>query len=401
VKAGFFPDLPLPLSEMVLFGIILLTGALGSRLTARSRFLPKVSGYLAIGFLLGPSMLNWLNEALISQTQFLVEIATGIILFELGRRLDLGWLRHDRGLLATALTECAASFVAVYVALILCGLDPLLSALAAAIGISTSPAVFLMVARELGAEGQVTRRAANLVAFNNGVALVVFTILLSLVHVNFNAGVTKILLHPTYLLLGSVALGAAAFLVMLLVARFTGKQEGTQFIVLVGAILVAVGLARSLNLSVLLALLALGVCARNLDRSHHLLPVELGYASEIFMVLLFVVAGAQLQFNRFPEIAVAASAFVLVRACAKVLPVVTLCRLNHLTFSQSSMLGLLLVPLAAIALSMSQTVSSYYPALAHDLGALMITSVTFLEIVGPILTHYAFRKAGEANPVPV
>ncbi len=400
MEVPFLPKLPLPFSDMALFGLILLAGVLGDRLTSRTRFLPKITGYLLIGFLLGRSGLGWLGADSLAHTKFLIDIAVGIVLFDLGRRLDLTWLRNDRALLVTALVECAVSFLAIGFALYLVGLTPLLAALAAAIGISTSPAIFLMVARELGAEGQVTRRAANLVAFNNAVALLLFAVLLSLVHANFSASWVHVLLHPAYLLLGSVLLGAAVFAIMLGAARFAGKQEQTQFILLVGAVLLAVGVADALNLSVLLSLLTLGICTRNFDRRHHLDHVDFGHASEVFVVLLFVVAGASMRFENFPEIALAASVFIAVRAAAKLLPSFTFSRYNRLTFVQGSMLGLLLMPLATIALSMTQSVELYYPSLAADLNALMITSVTVLEILGPIITQYAFKRSGEARPMP-
>jgi NhaP-type Na+/H+ or K+/H+ antiporter len=98
----FLPDWPLPLSAMAVFGAILLVGAIGAALANRSRFLPAVMGYLLVGLLLGPGGLNWLSADLIASTQFLIDIASAIVLFELGRRLDLGWLRYDRGLLFTA-----------------------------------------------------------------------------------------------------------------------------------------------------------------------------------------------------------------------------------------------------------------------------------------------------------
>jgi Kef-type K+ transport system membrane component KefB len=396
MEAQFLPNWPLRLSEVALFGIILLAGLIGSQVVRRTGFLPRISGYLAIGLVVGPSGLNWLTEDLIGSVQFFVDIATGLILFELGRRLDLAWLRHDRGLLATVVAEALLSFAAVFFTLRYFGFSPLIAGLAGTIGISTSPAVVLLVAHELGAEGQVTRRAFSLTATNNVIAIVVFTVLLSLVHLNLQANLKTILLHPFYLLAGSVVAGYAVFYAMLLMARLVGKRESEQFIVLVGGILLAVGVAGMLNLPVLLTLLALGIFAKNLDRAHDLLEIEFGYASQLFFVLLFVVAGASMRFGHFTQAFWPALAFVIVRAAAKLLPAVAFARTSRLSVTQGAMLGVALIPLTGLA--MAQSVAALYPGFGGELIALMGLSVTILEIVGPIATQYALKRAGESHP---
>ena len=395
---ALFPKWPFVFSEMALFGIILLFGLIGSQLVRRTGFVPRITGYLAIGFLLGPSNLNWLNNEVLGAVQIFVDIGIGLVLFELGRRLDLEWLRHNLGLLATSIGECLFSFGAILAVLLYVDFPPLQAAFAAAIGIATAPGVVLLVARDLAADGQVTRRAINLVAINNVIALIAFTVLLSLGHLNSQASWATILLHPVYLLLGSLTLGMASFFVMLVLARFLGKNEAQHFILLVGSILLAVGAARMLNLSVLMTLLALGIFAKNFDWRHAIMDVEFGYAGELFFVLLFVVAGAGIRFNNFPDVLWIALAFVVVRSVAKLLPAIVFARMSGASVLQGAMLGVLLLPLAAIAFDMTQSVMALYPGFGDEFRALMVTSISLLEVVGPVAAQYALKRVGEAQP---
>ena len=64
------------------------------------------------------------------------------------------------------------------------------------------------------------------------------------------------LAHPLYLIFGSIVLGYVAFMVARWLARWLGKREDAQFVMLLGMIVTTVGFAISFKLSVLLALLA-------------------------------------------------------------------------------------------------------------------------------------------------
>jgi NhaP-type Na+/H+ or K+/H+ antiporter len=93
--------------------------------------------------------------------------------------------------------------------------------------------------------------------------------------------------------------GWLACILMLRLAAWLGKSEERQFILMVGTVVVTVGVAHALKLSVSLALLTLGMLARNLDRGYAVLPVHFGHGSQLFFVILFVLVGASLEFSAF------------------------------------------------------------------------------------------------------
>ena len=292
----FLPHFPIHFNPIVLFGLTLLLGLLGGEIAKTTRLLPRISGYIAVGFLVGPNGFNIATASALADASFFVDIALGLILFDLGRHLDFSWLKHDRGLLPMAITESFLTFSLVFIVLYIFKFPWLPSALAATIATATSPAVVMMVAHDISSEGPITRRTMMLTSLNNLFALILFTILLPVTYVKSSTP-QIISEHITYRLFGSVILGLVIFIITTCLSRLTGKNKESQFILFVGAVALGIGLAISLNLSTMLTLFTFGVAARNLDRNHRLTEVDFGWLARLFFVLLFVVTGVYLKFQ--------------------------------------------------------------------------------------------------------
>ena len=258
-----------------------------------------------------------------------------------------------------AASESLLSFLFVYWTLLFLDVAHVYAATAAAIAVATSPAVLLMIVHDQSAKGPLTERMLTLTALNNVVAFLGVTLLFGFVHLEYQVNWARALLHPLYLIAGSAALGYLAFVVARWLARWFGKREDIQFIMLLGLIVATVGLAISYKFSVLLALLAFGVFAKNLDRNHDLMAVEFGPGGQLFLVVLFVITGAGLQLS---ELAVAGGlglAFVLARLAGKLAGLAMFARLSGLTQKKTALLGVGMVPMSAIAVVMLQALRSF------------------------------------------
>jgi Kef-type K+ transport system membrane component KefB len=382
----------------VLFGALLLAGLLGGELARRALGLPRIVGYVLAGVLLGPQVSGLLGAGLLDRARVLIDLSLGLIVFELGHRLDLQWLRRNRWLFAAAIAESVVGFGAICAALLAFGFAPLLAVTAAAIGTATSPAVVLLVAHELRAAGQVTERMLLLTAVNCVFAFVALTLLLPFLHLEHAVSWGEAVLHPLYVLSGSLIMGFVGSAALLWLSRWVGKREDRQFILLVALVVLAVGLARSLNLSVVLALITLGILARNLDRRHVLLPLRFGYGGQLFFVILFVLTGASLEFGALPAAAGAVAAFIAARFLGKALALLALGRLSGVSAAGAGLLSVALVPMSGLALVMVLDTASLYPGFGGELAAVVLSAVAVLEIFGPIATQFALKRAGEADP---
>jgi len=175
---SFLPKLPLELSQPVLFGALLVLGLVCGEAIRRYAALPRITGYVLAGVALGPQGSGLLGADVLGATRLLVDLSIGLIVFELGFRLDFEWLQRNKWLFVTAIAESVFSFWAIFAALTYFEFRPLLAAAAAAIGTATSPPVVMLVAHELRAEGQVTERMLLFTAVNSVFAYVVLTLLL-------------------------------------------------------------------------------------------------------------------------------------------------------------------------------------------------------------------------------
>jgi NhaP-type Na+/H+ or K+/H+ antiporter len=275
--------------------------------------------------------------------------------------------------------------------------QPLYAAVAAAIGVSTSPAVLMLVAQEMRAEGQVTERALNLAAINSVVAFVSLTMLLSWIHHEYRAGLVTIALHPIYILGGSLILGYAACMTALLLSRWLGKRAQSHYVLLLALIVVTVGAARMLELSVLLALLAFGVMARNLDARHDLMTVDLGRIGQLFFVVLFVISGAMMEVGALVTGGGLALVYILARFAGKSIGVLSLTYFSGVRTGSAGLLCIALTPMSVLALAMVQGTVKLYPEFGAGLSAIVLSAVLILELVGPVAVQYALKQAGESG----
>jgi Kef-type K+ transport system membrane component KefB len=394
---NFLPGFPIAPSELMLLGGVLLAGLACGEVLWRVLRLPRITGYLMAGIVVGPGALGVLDQGMLDSARVVLDVALGLILYELGSRLDIGWIRRNRWLLASSVAESALSFLSIFLTLRWLDISPLLAAVAAAIGMATAASVLLMVIHEQRAEGPLTEQAVSLTALNNVFAVVAVTMLLAYLHLEYQAGWHVMLLHPVYLLVGSVVLGYAVSFVTLALAGWFGKREVMQFVLLVSMILLAVGVATALQLSVLLTLLSFGVLARNRDRDRRLLPVEFGPTAQVFFIALFVLTGASLNWSELTVVGWAGFIYLAARLAGKMAGILVFAPLTGLRVRKAGLLGLALMPMSAVAVMLVDFTSRVYPAFGVELAAIVMSAVLVMALAGPALTQAALRLAGEAR----
>jgi Kef-type K+ transport system membrane component KefB len=243
----------------------------------------------------------------------------------------------------------------------------------------------------------VTERALNLVAINSVVAYLLATVLLSWLHREYQAGWTTAVSHPLYLLAGSVLLGYVMSWAAIVCARCVGKREELQTVLLFGLILLGVGGALVLKLSVMLTLLAFGVMVKNVDEKYDVMAVDSGRAGQMFFVVLFVAAGAALQLPESAASWAIGVAYLLARFAGKSAAVLGLAYFSGVRRGSPGLLALTLTPLSGLAIVMVYGTADLYPDFAARLSEIVLPAVLILELVGPLAVQFALRSAGEAG----
>ncbi|MFZ5503738.1 MAG: cation:proton antiporter [Pseudomonadota bacterium] len=391
----FLPSWPADISLFVAFGLMLIIGAMGGYIAHRVSWIPSITGFMVVGFAFGPSGMNVLNATTIAESRILVDIALALILYRLGLSLDVRLIWRSPALLLISLFESVATFGLVYYVLHWFGVSTVLSLLVAAIAISSSPAVLLHVAHEVGAKGEVTESSKTLVAINNLISFLAFSAVLPALLYSTGADLTTIVAQPLYQLLGSLLLGLVLALALHYFAVKTSKASQYRLALVIGTIMVAIGLAYQLKLSVLLTPMVIGVVVTSLERDTLVSELEFGAAFELFFIVLFVFAGAGLHLHELIQFAPIVLALVLARSAAKILGVMSTSTFLKRPYRQGVSSGLLLVPMAGLAIGLVQTSGALFPQYAGTVTAIVLGAVTVFETIGPPIAAFAFRYSGE------
>lgn len=394
----YLPSWPLELNTMFFIGFLLFCGALGGFVAHRLQWLPSITGFMLVGLLAGPNVMGIFSYESLEQSRVIVDIALALILYRLGLSLDLKVILKDRALLLVSLMESTLTFACVYWALTWMGMDELPSAVVAAIAVSSSPAVLLHVAHELGAEGPTTERAQVLVALNNVIAFLMFAALMPALYRHNSAPLSTIIGAPLYQFFGSAVLGVVLGWALHAVALLTRQAPQYSLALVVGAVSMTLGLALSLGLSSLFAPLVLGMVVKSVEKKNLIANMEFGPAFELFFVALFVYAGANLHLVEMVQFAPAAGAFVLARCVAKWTATSATGHLMGWPARTHLNVGLTLWPMAGMAIGLAHITVANFPLVGAEVASIVLAGVAVFETLGPPVVARALRWAGEVNP---
>lgn len=381
----------------VQWSLLLALAAAAGHLLQRHLGLPKVLGYVLAGALAGFSGFTTATWPLDGVALFMTELGLSVVLFEVGGRLTLRWLRHNPMLLAQSLTESAATYAAVYFVLRAFDIADALRAPLALLAVAASPAVLMRVATDAKASGPVTDRAVTLTALNT-----LYVLALGGGMARFLGGLDSSPLDavaPALLLLSiSVLFGALLALALRAVLRvMSAASENTSVLLLA---LVAAGTTWAANFggsAPLTALLA-GMLLKAMHPRPWSWPRQFGTAASILAILMFVLvsmAAAQADWDLRAWHLIAA--LVLVRALAK-LGAIALAGLGSgASLRQSCWTAATMGPMSAVALLLLSQFAQFVPALAPQLTVIALPMILCMETLGALLTTVALRRAGETH----
>ena len=393
----FLPPFPESIDALALFSLLLVTGLLmGEWLHAHARW-PKVIGYVLAGILFGPSLLGWIGVETLAQARPIADAALGLLMMEVGRRLDLSWLRRNPELLRSTLADIGLSFALIFVfALWLVGLSPAWAAATAAVTMASAPAVVLLTVEESRAQGQVTERIILHTAISSAASFVAFAFVLGVVHAELSADWLNAVVHPIWVVTGALLVGGLGSWLALRIARALPKRSLAQVFVLVACALLAVGIARMLAVPVFLTLFLMGVLLAAFDRRQTLRYTELPDGHWLLAIVLFVIVGASLPWQEFTWLAgLQALGLLLVRAAAKAAALAW--SGGSLPLPKRLLVGMGIQPLSATAVFMAYELASLYPEVGRSALTLPLFAAAMMELAGPALCRLALRRSGECE----
>lgn len=357
--------------------------------------IPRVTFLILSGIVLGPNGLNLLNGMSEVWFPFIADITLLIIGYLLGARLTKDYLKQYIGGVMTAASIITLTTVAVVaIGLLLAGFAIEVAFLLGAIASATDPAATLDVLRERNHNSHFSQLLEGIVAMDDILGLLVFSFILAgLALANGHSGVAEPLQHMLWDIFGAIALGA---LLGGLLAYLLNKRDPRKSVIVesLGFIFLCGGLAIHLEVSFLLAAMAMGFVVVNkadatADHLHEIEDIE-----KPFLVLFFVMAGATLNIEAGALIGVAGALFMVLRTVGRYAGGMLLPATPQLK-GQRHLLGISLLPQAGVAMGMALVASHSYPEHAELLISVAIAATVIFEITGPIFINIALDRVNK------
>jgi Kef-type K+ transport system membrane component KefB len=318
-----------------------------------------------------------------------------LLLFELGSRLDLRWIRRNPWLILSSVAEATLTFLFVLPVLLFLHVPLMVATVLAAIAMATSPAMVIQLKTELRAEGQVTQRLLTLTALNSMYAVVIEKLVSSWLHQEVYGNVFATILQPLYLLIGSLVLAYLLARTCTLFYRRLNMQDEHSFVALFGLVLLAIAIAHLFKLSTILALLAAGIIVKNHEARPQLWPQHFGTAGWLLTVILFVLTLTTFEWKHIALGGVAALGLIVARLVAKLVGVLAFAKPSGLNWKQGVALGLSLSPMSALAYLLVDDTYNLYPNFDPQLRAIVMCSIVVLQILAPWLVYRSLALVAE------
>ena len=411
--------------------IALFAGLMLSRL-AKLVNLPAVTAYLVAGVLIGPFCLGAFGVEGLGFTHFdidnsvfsiISDVALGFIAFAIGNEFRLSQLKSiGKSATIIGILQAVITTLVVDLALVTLSLFNVISLPVAiilgAVASATAPAATLMVVRQYKAKGPVTDTLLPVVALDDAVGLVLFSISFGIAKgmmTSGSANIVSIIVEPLIEVVLSIALGAGIGYAFTFFERFFHSRS-KRLAMSVAFVLVTVAVSMlkfevagiHIAFSPLLACMMLGTIFCNIcDFSEGLMDRLDRWTAPIF-ILFFVLSGADLNLSIFSNVTtvVVGLVYIVTRCIGKYYGAGLSAKLAKAPANVKKYLGITLFPQAGVALGMGIKVMQYCNGFSdqaiNDVGRIVyniiLFSVLIYELIGPLLTKIALTKAGEIDP---
>jgi Kef-type K+ transport system membrane component KefB len=393
----------------LLLGFLLLAALLAGT-SARDIRLPRVTGYILLGILAGPSVLGLLASEDVAALGPVDDIAISLIALAAGGELRVSELRQrGRSMAGIMLTEMTFVLVITVVGVLALSSvlpftqdQPATTVLVIAfvfgsIAIANSPSVAIAVINDSRSRGPVASTVLGVTVMKDVLVIILFATGLAVARTILqDAGLDwAFLADLAWEVLGSLAVGAfSGWLISLYLARY---HSYSVLFVLAAAFLNAQA-AGLLHLEVLLMSLSAGFFVENIrpvEGERFIKAVEANALP--FYALFFALAGAKIDLASLPVLAPFVAFFILIRAGAIWAGTWVGARITDAEPQVRRYAWTGFVSQAGVTLGMVVIAARVFPEWGTDLVTLFVAMVAVHELVGPVLFQSALGRAGEVG----
>ena len=393
-------------SIIISVAFMLLFGFAMTRITKLLR-LPNVTAYILAGILIGPYCLGLVPQRVIDGMDFLSDIALAFIAFSTGEFFRLSTLKKSgaRVMVITVLEALLASVVVFVVTFCVLRLELAFSIVLAALASATAPASTVMTIRQTGAKGDFVDTLLQVVALDDIVGLVAYSIAIS-VAVSSKTGTDAFhvwdIVKPLLINLGVFALGGV-FGVLMKLMMPKKRSTDNRLIISVALLFSFCGICTLLDISPLLGCMSMGTVYINITDDDKLFK-QLNYFSPPILLLFFVRSGMNFKLDVLisPSGAVGTTPLLVIgvlyflfRIVGKYAGAFLGCLAVGKPKQTRNFLGLALIPQAGVAIGLAALGARTLGG--EDgiaLNTIILASSVLYELIGPACAKLSLYLSG-------
>ena len=293
----------------------------------------------------------------------------------------------------TVLESCGAAILVFLVCYLVLGLNFAFSVVLGALATATAPASTIMTIRQTGAKGDFVETLLQVVALDDVVGLVLYSIAISLATAFFSSSGFRIsaVLIPLGKTLLLLVLGCG-FGLLLKWLIGTRRSTDNRLIIAIAVLFSYCGICAVVDVSPLLGCMAMGMIYINTADDERLFR-QLNYFSPPILLLFFFRSGLSFDLGSLVNQSDSVGAvpllligviYFLVRILGKYLGAWTGCRLAGKQPKVRNYLGLALIPQAGVAIGLAAMGARELGGdIGHALETIILTSSVLYELIGP------------------
>jgi Kef-type K+ transport system membrane component KefB len=408
--------------------VALFAGLMLTRVFKKLGFnFPDVTAYLIAGLIIGPyglgrlgvEGLGFVSSESVEAVSMINTAALGFIAFSIGSEFRLSSLKNTgRAAVVIGIFQALAATLLVDGALLvlhfIMGEEilpmPVVLTLGA-IASATAPAATLMVVRQYKAHGPLTSLLLPIVALDDAVGLVVFSVSFGIARAMLGGSldVISIVINPMLEIIFSLILGSLLGFVLSQVEKLffsnTNRLSMTiTFVFLTIALSdleIPVGPA-TISFSSLLVCMMLGTVFCNMSEFSEDVMNRSEKWTAPLNAAFFVLSGAALDLGVFSHLqyVLVGIVYILARSLGKYLGAMVSSTAMGCDGNVRRYLGITLLPQAGVALGMCVQAMALGEFEGSVIRNVTLFGVLIYELAGPLMTRDALQKAGEITEKP-
>ncbi|CDD91900.1 transporter CPA2 family [Coprobacillus sp. CAG:826] len=396
---------------IISIAIMLFAGFFLTRITKLLK-LPNVTAYIVAGILIGPFCLDLIPPSFVEGTSFLADIALAFIAFSTGEFFRFETLKKNgmKVVIITVFEALAATIIVFLVCYFILRLNLAFSIVLGALAAATAPASTMMTIRQTGAKGDFVDTLLQVVALDDVVGLIAYSIAISIAIASKSGNVSFIsIVKPIGLNLLALIIGGL-FGLFMKVMMPKKRTKDNRLIISIALLFAFCGLCSLFDISPLLGCMCMGTIYINTTNDDKLFK-QLNYFTPPILLLFFVRSGVSFDLKALVSsssigsvpIIVIGVVYFFIRIVGKYGGAYAGCLIAKKDKKVRNYLGLALIPQAGVAIGLAALGAR---AIGGEDGValetIILASSVLYELIGPALAKlslYLSKSYGDTAEV--